>query len=374
MKTVLIIEDTDFISENIAITLGFEGYNAVVACDGVDGLKKLEEYKPDLVLCDVSMPRLDGFGVLAEIKKRPEFQTIPFIFLTAKAEKSDMRRGMELGADDYLTKPFTTEELVAAVTTQLTKKEKVVSHYEEKLDELRGTISYSLPHEFRTALNGILGYSDIILQMANAASSDTHVDPAELKEVAEAIRESGKRLSRMTENYLAYTQIRAVLDVPAKVAEFRSQITISTLDTIQDVVMALSPIFSRETDVRLDIEDATVQIGPQNLYKLCSELIDNALKFSNKGDAVTVKGSAEAGTYKIEVVDSGRGMTTEQIESIGAYQQFGRREFEQQGAGLGLAIAKLLVLLHGGEFTVSSETGNGTVVKVTLPIAQEIDF
>lgn len=374
MKTVLIIEDTDFISENIAITLGFEGYNAVVACDGVDGLKKLEEYKPDLVLCDVSMPRLDGFGVLAEIKKRPEFQTIPFIFLTAKAEKSDMRRGMELGADDYLTKPFTTEELVAAVTTQLTKKEKVVSHYEEKLDELRGTISYSLPHEFRTALNGILGYSDIILQMANAASSDTPVDPAELKEVAEAIRESGKRLSRMTENYLAYTQIRAVLDVPAKVAEFRSQITISTLDTIQDVVMALSPIFSRETDVRLDIEDATVQIGPQNLYKLCSELIDNALKFSNKGDAVTVKGSAEAGTYKIEVVDSGRGMTTEQIESIGAYQQFGRREFEQQGAGLGLAIAKLLVLLHGGEFTVSSETGNGTVVKVTLPIAQEIDF
>lgn len=374
MKTVLIIEDTDFISENIAITLGFEGYNAVVACDGVDGLKKLEEHKPDLVLCDVSMPRLDGFGVLAEIKKRPEFQTIPFIFLTAKAEKSDMRRGMELGADDYLTKPFTTEELVAAVTTQLTKKEKVVSHYEEKLDELRGTISYSLPHEFRTALNGILGYSDIILQMANAASSDTHVDPAELKEVAEAIRESGKRLSRMTENYLAYTQIRAVLDVPAKVAEFRSQITISTLDTIQDVVMALSPIFSRETDVRLDIEDATVQIGPQNLYKLCSELIDNALKFSNKGDAVTVKGSAEAGTYKIEVVDSGRGMTTEQIESIGAYQQFGRREFEQQGAGLGLAIAKLLVLLHGGEFTVSSETGNGTVVKVTLPIAQEIDF
>lgn len=374
MKTVLIIEDTDFISENIAITLGFEGYNAVVACDGVDGLKKLEEHKPDLVLCDVSMPRLDGFGVLAEIKKRPEFQTIPFIFLTAKAEKSDMRRGMELGADDYLTKPFTTEELVAAVTTQLTKKEKVVSHYEEKLDELRGTISYSLPHEFRTALNGILGYSDIILQMANAASSDTPVDPAELKEVAEAIRESGKRLSRMTENYLAYTQIRAVLDVPAKVAEFRSQITISTLDTIQDVVMALSPIFSRETDVRLDIEDATVQIGPQNLYKLCSELIDNALKFSNKGDAVTVKGSAEAGTYKIEVVDSGRGMTTEQIESIGAYQQFGRREFEQQGAGLGLAIAKLLVLLHGGEFTVSSETGNGTVVKVTLPIAQEIDF
>jgi signal transduction histidine kinase len=164
------------------------------------------------------------------------------------------------------------------------------------------------------------------------------------------------------------------LDVPAKVAEFRSQITISTLDTIQDVVMALSPIFSRETDVRLDIEDATVQIGPQNLYKLCSELIDNALKFSNKGDAVTVKGSAEAGTYKIEVVDSGRGMTTEQIESIGAYQQFGRREFEQQGAGLGLAIAKLLVLLHGGEFTVSSETGNGTVVKITLPIAQEIDF
>ncbi|WP_128547506.1 response regulator [Larkinella soli] len=115
MKTILLIEDNDDIRENTAEILELANYKVITAENGKIGVEKALETRPDLVICDIMMPVLDGYGVLHIFNKNPELSTIPFIFLTAKTERSDFRRGMELGADDYLTKPFDESELLSAV-------------------------------------------------------------------------------------------------------------------------------------------------------------------------------------------------------------------------------------------------------------------
>lgn len=125
MKKILVIEDQPDVRENIAELLEISGYEVLTAEDGAVGVDMALEHHPDLILCDVMMPRLDGFTVLNILSKRPETSDVPFIFLTAKTEKEDIRKGMTLGADDYLTKPFSKEELIQAVSIRLAKADRL---------------------------------------------------------------------------------------------------------------------------------------------------------------------------------------------------------------------------------------------------------
>lgn len=119
MKKILIIEDNEDIRSNTAEMLELSNYDISVAANGKKGLEKLKEYKPDLIICDILMPELDGYGVLEEIKKDEAFKCIPFIFLTAKTERTDINRGLLLGAAFYLSKPFEMETLLHAVDEAL---------------------------------------------------------------------------------------------------------------------------------------------------------------------------------------------------------------------------------------------------------------
>ena len=115
MQTVLVIEDEAPLRANIVRILSAEGYRVVAAADGEEGIQRVTEERPDLVICDILMPRVDGFGVLAALRSRPETATIPFIFLTASADKDDLARGLKSGANEYVTKPFKIAGLMAAV-------------------------------------------------------------------------------------------------------------------------------------------------------------------------------------------------------------------------------------------------------------------
>jgi len=123
VAAILIIEDQAKILENILETLELEGFQTMGASNGMTGVQLARAHQPDLIICDVMMPGMDGYGVLLELQNNPETSTIPFVFLTARADRESQRQGMELGADDYLTKPFTRSELVAAVTTRLNKQD-----------------------------------------------------------------------------------------------------------------------------------------------------------------------------------------------------------------------------------------------------------
>jgi CRP/FNR family cyclic AMP-dependent transcriptional regulator len=123
MKTVLVIEDTQKVRDNIAEILELSNYKVFTAADGKTGVEIAIKEKPDLIVCDIMMPVLDGYGVLHLLNKHKETYGIPFIFLTAKSEKSDFRKGMEMGADDYITKPFDGIELLNAIEIRLKKSE-----------------------------------------------------------------------------------------------------------------------------------------------------------------------------------------------------------------------------------------------------------
>ncbi len=134
-KKILIIEDNEDIRENLAEILELAGYETHTAENGKIGVEMAEKILPDLILCDVMMPVLDGFGVLNILHKKNQTADIPFIFLTAKSEKSDFRYGMNLGADDYITKPFETNELLQVVAMRLQKADKILTSKNFKPNE-----------------------------------------------------------------------------------------------------------------------------------------------------------------------------------------------------------------------------------------------
>ena len=123
MKTILLIEDNSEIRENTAEILELANYRVAVAENGKEGIEKAHAVKPDVIICDIMMPVLDGYGVLHMLNKSEELRDTPFIFLTAKTERNDFRKGMEMGADDYITKPFTETELLSAIESRLKKAE-----------------------------------------------------------------------------------------------------------------------------------------------------------------------------------------------------------------------------------------------------------
>ncbi|WP_448697547.1 response regulator [Mucilaginibacter sp. AW1-3] len=142
-KSVLIIEDNNDIRESTAEILELAGYKVAQADNGKAGVDMAMQIKPDVILCDIMMPELDGYGVLFMLSKNPETATIPFVFLTAKAERVDFRKGMEMGADDYLTKPFDDIELLNAIETRLSKNEKQKAYFSKSLQSLENLAAVS---------------------------------------------------------------------------------------------------------------------------------------------------------------------------------------------------------------------------------------
>jgi len=140
MQRILLIEDNREVRENTAEILELAGYKVTTAADGKKGIEEVGKSKPDLIICDIMMPVLDGYGVLHMLSRQAETANIPFIFLTAKTERSDVRKGMEMGADDYITKPFDKIELLNAVESRLKKSESIKKEYVKDIEGLTAFI------------------------------------------------------------------------------------------------------------------------------------------------------------------------------------------------------------------------------------------
>lgn len=152
MKKILVIEDEAQVRDNIQEILELEDFQTITAENGLVGIQLIKEQAPDLIICDVMMPELDGYGVLRALRQNVATATIPFIFLTAKADKSDLRQGMELGADDYLTKPFTPAEMLQAIATRLEKQAAANQHYTNEIKQLEAGLQYLVHHDTLTHL------------------------------------------------------------------------------------------------------------------------------------------------------------------------------------------------------------------------------
>jgi signal transduction histidine kinase len=282
--------------------------------------------------------------------------------MTGLADQAGMRHGMELGADDYLPKPFTIEALYAAVEARLKKVNVVREEAERKLADLRENLSMMLPHELRTPLNGILAYGEMLVADAG------NLPPAEIAEMGQVIYDSGKRLERLIENFLIFAQLELLGTDPLKLNSLRRSQTPAAAGVIEKHAREQAESAKRPDDLTLELTDVEVPISVEYLSKIVDELVQNAFKFSSAQSPVRValtNNSTEDVT--LTVADRGRGLSPEHVNRIGAYMQFDRKMHEQQGIGLGLTICRRLTELHGGTLTIQSEPGAGTVVTVKLP-------
>jgi two-component system sensor histidine kinase/response regulator len=363
MKKILVIEDEEPVRMNIAELLDLEGFAVLEAENGRIGLKIAQTEIPDLIISDANMPELDGYGVLSALRQNPKTAAIPFVFLTARADTTDMRQGMRLGADDYLTKPFTLDELLHTITTRLDRQDSIQQTLNTKLHDLRANISMALPHELRTPLIGILGFSKVIKTEYDS------LEPAEMGEMADYIYTSAEQLHRIIENYLLYVQLETLSTDADKVNLLRQSITPDTYDIIMTAVLTKAAAVHRKNDIQSQCEDCPLAIAPEHFTKILHELADNAIKFSNTDTPVTVASSSDDTFYYLSISNQGRGMTNDEIENLGAFMQFDRASQEQQGAGMGLVIVKRIVALYGGKFSIESTVNELTTVTIALPIA-----
>jgi len=362
MAKILVIEDEESIRENLLELLEAENFEALGAANGKVGIKMAIAQMPDLILCDMMMPEIDGQGVLKALRAEPVTATIPFIFLTAKADKTDIRLGMEQGADDYITKPCTPQELLKAIAIRLEKQKTISRHSQKILDELRSNISMSLPHELRTPLNAILGFSELIL------SEYRLLEESEILEMIGHIQASGHRLYRLIQNFLLYADLQIAATNPELIEEMRNSEFSCVKSLLSEKARQQAKQANRTEDLKLNLQDSSVAIDAMRLTKILEELLDNALKFSSEGTPISVKTLVEDKTFILSVKDQGRGMTADQIAQLEAYMQFDRKHYQQAGLGLGLAIVQRLAELHGGELKIESSPQKETIVSVYLPV------
>ncbi len=362
MTAILVIDDEEGIREEVAGILGYEGYSVIEAEDGISGVALARQNRPDLILSDIMMPHLDGYGVFRQLQEERPTAAIPFIFLTAKADKKDLRKGMGMGADDYLTKPFTRDELLQAVQSRINKRARVEEEITSGLEDLRYAIAAHLPHELRTPLICILGYGAILEENSDSLT------PQDVAKMGRSIYDSGERLNRLIENYLLYTRLQAIASDPANLKRLRQVTTSFPGDYVRQTAWQVADEHQRLADLEVEADNASAAISEEYLEKIIREIVDNAFKFSAPDTMVVVTTRVEGQRYILSVRDRGRGMEPEQTRAIGAYMQFDRKHYEQQGSGLGLAIAKQVAELHDGDLTIESALDEGTTVRVSLPV------
>ena len=369
MSKILVIEDETPVRENIIELLTAEGYEAIGARDGEDGVRLVWEELPDLIICDILMPKLDGYGVLAKISHEPQLANIPFIYLTARIGRDDMRSGMGMGADDYIPKPFTRNELLQAITARLGRLQKLEAVAEKKIIDLRNNITYSLPHELMTPLSVVLGYSELLVDQVD------RMDRTSIRNIAVDIRQSSKRILHLIQNYLLFAELDILLSNPdrSRPQHFSAQPQDASA-LIHEIAENVAFTNGRPEDLVIDAAEGLIMVSEFHFGKIIEEILDNAFKFSPAGSQVTVEGRLveEGNSYQVSFIDRGRGMTAEQIRSIDGFIQFDRHIYEQQGLGLGLFLVKQLCRVYKGSIKLSSIPGQETRIEIILPGKKEV--
>ncbi len=359
MKNILLIENDDSSIKTIVTALG-ENYYLDVAETATKGYGLALKNAPDLVICNKHIYDSSENEVLHRLRDDSFISTIPFVYLINKdtvwVEKPDKTNAF----DYFISKPFKRNEILKVIKLALEKYTAVLEKSEKKLQDLMGSISFALPHEFFTPLNGILGFSEIIVKDFD------HLSKPEILQMLGYINSDAQRLKKITENFLAFAQLEMISRDPDKVNSLRTSYFINPKDIIIQTANQAAAEADRADDLILEIEDGVLRMTESYLKKIITEIVSNAFKFSAKGTPVIVSMLSNDISVMISVSDNGRGMTPEQVISIGAYMQFDRKIYEQQGSGLGLIIAKKITELYGGHFTIESTVNEGTKVNIVF--------
>ncbi len=358
-EKILVIEDNEPTRRLIAKILNFEDFDVSQAGDGREGIEIAKQFKPDLILCDIMMPVMDGFQVIRAFQHDTALAAIPFIFLTALAEVENVRKGMDEGADDYLTKPVNPENLLASVRKRLDKKNKMEAESRLLAEETGLRVAAIIPAEIQHSLqqiNTLIG--SLALKHAGAVP--------EILEVHQLVKSRCDYLSRLVRRVSLCHQLPQLY-----ANRFTRTPDNHSSDTSATIKKICADITSRHDATRrtnLDIHVTRIPIPEDHLEILLSEILDNACKFSPKNSPIQVAATEAQGCCVLSITDEGPGMTAEQIAGISAFKQFWGGSDKPSGLGIGLTIAQGLVRLHNGEFEITHKNPTGLEVKCYIPM------
>lgn len=354
-KQILVIEDEKDIRDSLKIILELNDFVVDTAENGQVGLDKAIERKPDLILCDVMMPILDGFGLLEQLRKKG-IET-PLIFLTAKAQYNDLRTGMNLGADDYIFKPFKSAELLQSIERRLERKDQLEHHLKSLINNLEQTIILMVGHEFKTPMHGILSFTNLIKQKANDLAND------EIEDFCKYLERSSGRLQQ------TFSKIKVYYDLKLSGIAPLSDRSIIRLDLLlQHIATQVANEHERNDQlVILPMEPHEIKISVELFSIALFELIDNAFKFSNNDEKVTIGLRSGPNGVIVEICDQGNKSKAAELSiQSGAIGQIKRSKFEQQGLGIGLALALLIVNSQNGQLFFEDIQPTGIRTEISL--------
>jgi signal transduction histidine kinase len=362
-EQILIVEDDLAMSSGIRDVLEMNGYRVQLAENGVEGLKTLENFRPDLIISDIMMPEMDGFEFLEQVRRQPRWAAVPFIFLTAKGQRPDIRAGKQLGADDYLVKSVDLEDLLVVVRAKLDRALTIRQQGRREMDDLKRNLLNMLSHEFRTPLTYITGYVDLIQEGDWSAE--------ELQKFLGRIKGGSIRLNRLVEDFLLLVRFetddarQAYLMDKAPFNNWSSLLA-RVFDHLHEAAAARQVTLLREVEPDLP----PVDVHESYLENALVRLVDNGIKFSKpSGGHVWGTVKVEGERVRCTVKDDGIGIPASEVEKVfDRFHQINRQRIEQQGAGIGLAIVKNVADLHQGEVGCASAEGVGSEFTIWLPL------
>ena len=379
-RRILIVEDAPANIQALTAVLRNEGYKLSVATNGRQALEVLAKVRPDLILLDVMMPEVDGFETCRRIKASPDWRDIPIIFLTARTETDDIVRGFEVGAVDYVAKPFHAHELLARVGTHLAmdrlrrENERLIRD-ESELARHRSVAQMvaGVAHEINTPLGIVKTAAGLITQELGSPALADLVTTDEARRTVEDLVDASRLIARNTDRAHQLVQDFKKVSVH-QITDVRE--TVALPEVVAETVHLFS-VSSRESRMDVEVIDRLPEGAgewtgyPGSLSQVLLNLLQNAQRYAypeSEGGRVEVALDAEAdeARYRLTVRDFGRGIPPDDLPRV--FDPFFTTGRAKGGSGLGMTIVHTVVTAHlSGSVALESTVGEGTVVTLGLP-------
>ena len=381
-STILIVDDLpenlDFLYEILN-----KDFEIQVATNGKRALELIKDNEPpDLILLDIEMPEMDGYETIQQLKKMPKMKDIPVIFLTGKTKVEDIIKGFQSGSQDYIAKPFNTEELLARVNTHLDLKrkreeldqlnhmleEKVLERTQQlrkankeleqanlelqNLDYAKTNFLKIISHEIRTPLSGVLGFTELL---------QDELKTTKYKEEIDLIKQSALRLKSFSEKALLITEIQAKKSSISKMQISVSEIVETVTEGLNNAAVNKKITFSKSI-----LPDLSINVDPKYFQICLSNIIENAIKFSPENETIQILVKNSPDFTTIAIKDNGPGFSQKAQDNLFKFFSLGKEPVDQD-FGLGLATAKLVLDAHLGNLKVEKDPLKGAIVTLQIP-------
>jgi len=356
---IVIVDDIPRNIQLLGQLLKSKGYRVLALTDSKKAVNAIEKNQPVLVLLDVMMPDIDGYEVCKILKSKPQTADIPIIFLTAKTETEDIVKGFEMGAVDYVTKPFNKDELFMRVQTQVALKDAITKA--EKANAAKSDFLANISHDIRSPMNGIMNVMELLLKSKLDNEQSKYVKMAKL---------AGTSLLCLINDILDLSKIEA------------GQLSLDYINfDLRELLENISDIYAIEANKKgleyaciIPWDMPTKLYGdPNRLRQIIINLVNNAIKFTHEGEVVITVKQQSGKMFHFDVQDTGKGISADRIHQL--FKPYSQLESSTArkygGTGLGLSISKQLVELMNGKISAQSEKHKGSTFSFTAELLQQ---